>query len=53
LSKLEQGNPTVEELARKVFRRIEVKLQKQALEKKKEAEVKQQRKLSRGIGMGL
>ena len=48
------GKPTVEELARKVFRRIEVKLQKQAIEKqKKEVEVKQQRKLSRGIGMGL
>jgi len=45
--------PTVEELARKVFRRIEVKLQKQALEKQKEAEAKQQRKLSRGRGLGM
>jgi len=40
-------------LSIKPFRRIEVKLQKQALEKQKEAEVKQQRKPSRGIGMGL
>jgi len=41
----------LEELARKVFRRIEIKLQKQALEKQKEAEAKQQRKLSRDRGM--
>lgn len=47
------GKPTVEELARKVFRRIEVKFQKQVLEKQKEAEAKQQRKLSRGRGMSL
>jgi len=47
------GKPTVEELARKVFRRIELKLQKQALEKQKEAEAKQQRKLSKGKGMRL
>jgi len=47
------GKPTVEELARKVFRRIELKLQKQALEKQKVAEAKQQRKLSRGRGMSL
>jgi len=47
------GKPTVEELARKVFRRIEVKLQKQALEKQKEEEEKQQKKLSRGKGMRL
>jgi len=45
------GKPTIEELARKVFRRIEIKLQKQALEKQKEAEAKRQRKLSRGRGM--
>lgn len=45
------GKPTVEELARKVFRRIEVKLQKQALEKQKEAEAKQQRKISKDRGM--
>jgi len=47
------GKPTVEELARKVFRRIGVKLQRQALEKRKEAEAKQQRKLARDRGMGL
>lgn len=40
------GESTVEELARKVFRRIEIKLQK-------EAEEKQQRKLSRGRGIKL
>jgi len=53
IEQVRAGKPTVEELARKVFRRIELKLQKQALEKQKEAEVKQQRKLSRGGGMGL
>ncbi|MBH9970702.1 hypothetical protein H3R31_08780, partial [Commensalibacter sp. M0266] len=47
------GKPTVEELARKVSRCIEVKLQRQALEKRKEAEAKQQRKLARDRGMGL
>ncbi len=47
------GKPTVEELARKVFRRIEIKLKKQALEKQKEAEAKQQRKLSRSRGMRI
>jgi len=53
IEQVRAGKPTIEELARKVFRRIEVKLQKQALEKQKEAEAKQQRKLSRGMGMGL
>lgn len=53
IEQVRAGKPTVEELARKVFRRIEVKLQKQALEKQKEAEVKQQRKLSRGRGLGM
>jgi len=43
----------IEELARKVFRRIELKLQKQALEKQKEIEAKQQRKFLRDRGMGL
>jgi len=43
---------TIEELARKVFRRIEIKLQKQALEKQKQAEIKPQKKLSRDRGMG-
>lgn len=47
------GKPTVEELARKVSRRIGVKLQRQALEKRKEAEAKQQRKLARDRGLGL
>jgi len=45
------GKPTIEELARKVFRRIEVKLQKQAIEKKKQLDAKQQRKFSRDMGM--
>jgi len=53
IEQVRAGKPTVEELARKVFRRIEVKLQKQAIEKQKEAETKQQRKLSRGRGMRL
>lgn len=53
IEQVRAGKPTVEELARKVFRRIEVKLQKQALEKQKEAEAKQQKKLFRGRGMGL
>jgi len=47
------GKPTIEELARKVFRRIELKLQKQVLEKQKEAEAKQQRKPSRGKGFRM
>jgi len=53
IEQVRAGKPTVEELARKVFRRIEVKLQKQALEKQKEAEAKQQRKLSRGRGFRM
>lgn len=53
IEQVRAGKPTVEELARKVFRRIEVKLQKQALEKQKEAEAKQQRKLSRSRGLGM
>jgi len=53
IEQVRTGKPTVEELARKVFRRIEVKLQKQALEKQKEAEAKQQRKLSRGRGFRM
>ncbi|MDI2113958.1 relaxase/mobilization nuclease domain-containing protein [Commensalibacter nepenthis] len=50
IEQVRAGKPTIEELARKVFRRIEIKLQKQALEKQKEAEAKQQRKFSRGRG---
>jgi len=48
IEQVRAGKPTVEELARKVFRRIEVKLQKQ-----KEAEAKQQRKLSRDRGFRM
>lgn len=48
IEQVRAGKPTVEELARKVFRRIEVKLQKQ-----KEEDAKQQRKISKDIGMSL
>jgi len=51
IEQVRAGKPTVEELARKVFRRIEVKLQKQAIEKKKQLDAKQQRKFSRDMGM--
>jgi len=53
IEQVRAGKPTVEELARKVFRRIEVKLQKQALEKQKEEDAKQQRKISKDRGMSL
>jgi len=53
IEQVRAGKPTIEELARKVFRRIEVKLQKQALEKQKEVEAKQQRKLSRSRGFRM
>lgn len=51
LEQARERERTIKELARKVFRRIEIKLQKQALEKQKETEAKQQRKFSRGMGM--
>jgi len=47
------GKPTIEELARKVFRRIEVKLHRKA-EQQREMEEKQARiSLARGRGLGM
>jgi len=53
LEHVRERERSLEELARKVFRKIEIKLHKQVLEKQKEAEEKQKRKLSRGRGLGM
>lgn len=53
IEQVRAGKPTIEELARKVFRRIEVKLHRKA-ERQSELEEKQARvSLARGRGLGL
>jgi len=47
------GKPTIEELARKVFRRIEVKLHRKAERQRQMEEEKARVSLARGRGLGM
>ncbi|MDI2113954.1 relaxase/mobilization nuclease domain-containing protein [Commensalibacter nepenthis] len=53
IEQVRAGKPTVEELARKVFRRIEVKLHRKAERQKEMEEEKARISLARGRGLGM